>query len=382
MPLSGTLDTMQLSDLLQWVQSTVRSGTLTVTSDMVETVLVFSGGDLVAMHSGGSLQRDVGQELLASGLISEDQLFEAVQATQQGVCLTEVLIDHGIVDDDAITKAHAERALDRVLDLFFQEEGSFHFADEGSTESLLAPPELPKTSHFETPLQTRSVLFEGMRRLDEWNRIRAVFTSDYTVVRALDGQPSRNPAWRLLREVDQPMSCGELCLRLGGSHFEVYQALYRAYQLGLVAPEAAEDEKLRDDGAGPGVMLVQNAQVLLEERQYNEAAELLMMAANVSPDNREVRTLLTEVRKAHLETLYQEIPPHLTPVRTVELDALGELQLNHRELYLVSRLNGRWDVATLVVATPFGELETLRILSKFLHAGIARLESEEPARPA
>ena len=41
MPLSGTFDTMQLTDVIQWLHSTRQSGTLTVSVDLEDTHLVF-----------------------------------------------------------------------------------------------------------------------------------------------------------------------------------------------------------------------------------------------------------------------------------------------------------------------------------------------------
>ncbi|MFH1807851.1 MAG: DUF4388 domain-containing protein [Pseudomonadota bacterium] len=375
MSLSGTLDTMPLCDLLQWLHGSTKSGVLTLTVDMVDTILVFARGDLAALHTGESMQRDLGQDLLGSGVLDEDRLYQAVQETRQGASLVEVLFRKGWIDDRALARIHREHTMSRVLDLFFRDEGSFLFSEQGSSAQLLTPHDLPASSRLEPAVSTRSLLFEGMRRLDEWQRIRTAFPSDMTVVRALDGNSS-NPAWQILRQYGQPMACQELCLRLGSSHFDAYQTLFRAYQLGLVSAEAAPGDHLTEGGNGPQRMLLDSAQVLMAEKQFVEAGELLLMASNVAPDDAQVRSLLREVRARHLEALYQEIPPHWTPVLSVPITALDRYHLNHRETFLASRLSGRWDVATLVVAMPLGELETLRVLSKFLHAGIARLEEK------
>ncbi len=83
--------------------------------------------------------------------------------------------------------------------------------------------------------------------------------------------------------------------------------------------------------------------------------------------------MLSELRATQLASLYQLVPPHRVPELALDTDALADLDLTPRENYLASRLDGRWDVASLVVATPLSELDTLRTLKKFLHAGIARL---------
>jgi hypothetical protein len=84
--------------------------------------------------------------------------------------------------------------------------------------------------------------------------------------------------------------------------------------------------------------------------------------------------MIKQIREAQIAALYQEIAPHKVPVLAVEREKLPEFQLSPREAFFASRLNGKWDVATLVVSTPLGELDTLRTLRKFIHAGIARME--------
>jgi hypothetical protein len=80
---------------------------------------------------------------------------------------------------------------------------------------------------------------------------------------------------------------------------------------------------------------------------------------------------LRVLKNTQLEYLYVQVPPYKVPVLAVSREALKGFGFSPREHYLASRLNGKWDVGTLVVATPLGEMETLRILRKLLHAGVA-----------
>ena len=193
------------------------------------------------------------------------------------------------------------------------------------------------------------------------------------VVQPLEGR-SNNAAWKELREIGAPLSVGELCLRMGGSRYEVYKKLYEAYNLGLVGLDHMPTGSADQAHLGPVAMLMQNARVLLSEQQFDEARTILSTASNLDPDNREIRTMIKQIREAQIAALYQEISPHKVPVLAVEREKLYEFQLSPREAFFASRLNGKWDVATLVVSTPLGELDTLRTLRKFIHAGIARME--------
>ena len=58
-----------------------------------------------------------------------------------------------------------------------------------------------------------------------------------------------------------------------------------------------------------------------------------------------------------------------------EQDAIGADTegFNSQEKYLLARINGRWDIAAVVVAMPIGELETLRALKKLIHVEVVGL---------
>jgi hypothetical protein len=351
MPLSGTFDTMQLCDLMQWVHTSAKSGTLTVSVDLDETFLVFRDGVLIALGSDDPLRLDIGDE--------EHSLVDA-------------LIDLEIVEPSALAQVQVDHAFETVLDLFFHEEGSFHFSAGGSSHRVLPPPDIPQANYLKQPIALHELIFEGMRRLDEWYRIREVFPNSYVVVHALDGE-SDSPVWQELKQIAQPLSVGDLCLRMGGNRFNVYKQLYTVYTLGLLGLDLMPTGKAGQAHLGPVDMLLENVRLLLDEQQFDEARAVLSTAINLDPDNSEARSLLHKMRERQLEHLYLQIPPHRTPELAVPRDDLASFELTPREAFLASRLNGKWDVATLVVVTPLGEMETLRTLQKFIHAGIAKL---------
>jgi len=273
-----------------------------------------------------------------------------------------------------MSRLQAEHLFEMVMDLFFQEQGSFHFSPQDSVPGLLAPPDILEAGFLVQPISTQAILMESMNRVDEWNRIRQVFPNRFVVVHALQGASeaeTSNPVWQELRAVGQPISVGELCLRMGVSRFGAYRQLYEAYELELVGLDLMPTGRAGQKHLGPAQMLIKNAQQLLAEEQFDEAREVLATVANLEPENPEVRKMIGKVRGAHLEQLYQLIPPHRTLMLTIPPEDLAALGFSQREKYLAARLSGKLDVATLVVATPLGEFETLRILRKLLHAGIA-----------
>ena len=374
MPLFGTFDTMPLADLAQWINDSKATGTLTVSVDTEETYVQFEGGYIVAVSTGDPLRLDIGQLLLGRAIISGEQLDEAVSGSRGKDGVVEKLKTGGAVDSDTVDRVRGEQAFEAVLDLFFRDEGSFHFSCEDTGSEILAPHEMSRTARLASPISTRNVVIEAMQRIDDWRRIRDVFPNHFTVVKAV-GEGSDDPVWRALEEEGGPISVGDLCVRIGGSRFKIHKALYDLHAVGLVELDELLGGRSALENLGPADVLVSNARVLMEEDQFDEAREILSTATNLDPENEEARELLRSLRKRHLEYLYSQIPPHKIPILEISSEELARLSLPPREAYLASRLIGKWDVGTLVVATPLGELETLRFLRKFLHAGIAAFTS-------
>ena len=77
MSLTGSLKTMHVGDLLQWCGSNLKTGTLRLMRGPIEKQLFFKGGRLFSSTSN-SPRETLGQFLIRTGKISEEQLFKAL----------------------------------------------------------------------------------------------------------------------------------------------------------------------------------------------------------------------------------------------------------------------------------------------------------------
>src|SRR5262249_49649587 len=117
-----------------------------------------------------------------------------------------------------------------VLGIFLWKEGHFHFHDGGP--SLLGL-NFADTLLLDQPIPIRPLLLEGMRRLDEWQRIVEVFPNDYCQVHALGTDPTL-PTLMELHRGGEPVAMGQLWAR-GGDRYQVYEELFHAWSKGLLA---------------------------------------------------------------------------------------------------------------------------------------------------
>ncbi|MBN2717668.1 MAG: DUF4388 domain-containing protein [Deltaproteobacteria bacterium] len=370
MALFGTFDTMPLTDVIQWILQSLASGRLVVTLDMEETTLIFKDGDLVSI-TGESLRFDLGHYLLRQKKITEDDLQTLMQPRSELGSMKARMVSHGILEYSSLVAYERSYAMELLLDLVFATDGSFHFTP-GENEKLLDEEVEGHTMRLEKPISTKNALLDVMRRMDEWNHIREVFPSNLTVVSAVG--ESDNFFHKALTDIGIPIAIGDLCMRLELGRFVVYEHLYALNRKGLLTIDRISEGHDNHEALGPIRQLIENAEVLLSENQFEEARELLSTILGLEPENSEARKLARKLREEHLKYLYQQIPPHLTPVLTIPRVEFNLMPLSQKELFLGSRLNGKWDVGMLVVSTSLGELDTLRVLRKLIHAGIARLQ--------
>lgn len=365
MPLSGTFSTMPFPDLLQWLGDSRRSGILTVSLEFEERFVRFSDGCVAGVEGDDPRARDLGRVLVELGFFDEARMRRATdRAELTGRPLVRVLLEDGAITTGKLDEALVLYTTRIVLGIFLWREGRFHFNDGGPSMLGLG---FADTLLLQNPIPIRSLLMEGMRRLDEWQRFVEVFPSDYSQVHAL-GDDAAIPILRELLARGEPVALGELWAR-GSDRYRVYEDLFRAYNKGLLAVDAQLPASAQEPDRSPVDVLVANGRVLLEERQYDEAVALLRGALNLDPLRGDVRQLLLHAHEEQLAELYQTIPPYKVPVLRVPRDRLAKYQLAPRERHVADRVNGRWDVAALVVVTPIGELETMRALKKLLHVG-------------
>jgi len=365
MSLSGTFSTMPFAELLQWIGEARRSGTLSVALELEERYLRFEAGRIVAYGSDDPMARDLGRLALRRGLVTEQALLDALAAQREShMPIGDVLVARGAVDAQKLEEVVRQHVEETVVGLFLWPDGRFHFSTEHTHDDWIPPEYL-----LGEPIDVREVLMEGMRRLDEWNRIVKVLPSDDIELHAL-GPAADLPVLEEIAAHPEPPTLGELLAERGDSRFAVCEQLFHAFERGLLAVEQKppRPEKVTARGATTVAHLIKAAEELQAEEQHDAAATLVRTALNLDPFRAEARALLARVREAQLRELYEQLPRD----RVVHLRRAPPSP-SPRERRVLEQVNGRWDVSALALTTGLGELETLRTLRTLVHAGAVEL---------
>ena len=139
MSIQGSLKTMPVPELLMWISTYQKTGTLEVAaSDDIERI-AFDGGFLIYSAST-DLEKTFGHILIARGMLSESQHEQARRIREdQRIALAKVLKELNILPEDEIVRMLRKKAEAEIFQLFGSVEGQFRFMDDELPDLDLLP---------------------------------------------------------------------------------------------------------------------------------------------------------------------------------------------------------------------------------------------------
>jgi len=117
--------------------------------------------------------------------------------------------------------------------------------------------------------------------------------------------------------------------------------------------------------------LLATARIQLREGQAEPAVTTIQNILEKEPKNSEARTLLSVAEDKFIKQLYTApLLPNAVPGILISEAGLTNHQLAPQEAFLLSRMNGEWDVKSILSICPFREVDSLRMLRNLMDRGI------------
>jgi hypothetical protein len=381
MSITGNLKTMQLAELLQWLSQSNKTGTLVIDDGETEKKIYFRGGRVISSASTDPNEH-LGHFLVSHGLIDEEELAKAIEMQERtGMLLGKILLTIGALEEDTLHRLLQRKAQESIYDLFTWAEGDFRFLD-GDT---------PKGTMIPIDLETTALILEGVRRVDEWLRIREHIPSPYAIpvsITELD-DPGLSPSERqILGLVDDNRTVEEICLQTHSSEFHVSKVLLtqiEARRVKVVKPHGGGQQSTlthgdsdSDSEAGAKALL-KAAEAHLRHRRFERALRHLRAAKSLEPDNREVQ----ESSKQGEERIQKELEGEgimleAVPRLSADLEDLTASKITPQEGFMLTRINGSYDIRSIVKISPMPQLEALLVFWRLHKAGHIALEKPKP----
>lgn len=378
--LSGDFSTMPLKDLVVYLGNRRATGSLKVERGDVRKQLELREGHVVSASSNQP-REFFGQFLINMGHLTEDQLEKAFSTqAETRIFLGKILVMTGLVPEATVRGTLSHKFREMILDAFHWEDGDFVFE---------AADTAPEVAGLEVSVDLLDVHREGEFRETAWQAIRAVFPSG-AVRLSVDERklPERKPGSmdeRIVQLIKEGLTIDGIALALHATDFFLYQRLYALYRLDAVKvsdepPESELAVVVEEDGE-PGIIgsetssdeVLQAAQLFLDAGNARDGEALARRAHEMSPSPRTSEFVKAAQAKLLVHLRRELADPPKVPTLQVAAGHLKTLQLSAPERYLLSRIDGRRDVAAIVHVSPLQELDALKFFAGFVDAGLVKL---------
>jgi hypothetical protein len=140
-----------------------------------------------------------------------------------------------------------------------------------------------------------------------------------------------------------------------------------------IAPKKAEAAAFNEDDEV--VSLLTGAQNALRGRDFEKVQRLLRAAQNIDPNNSKVRQAIKGAETVILgELRTQGLIDTKVPRVAKALEEITQMNFSPNEGFILSRINGQWDIGSLMKISPIRETDAMLIFYKLWKDGIIALD--------
>lgn len=255
MGFEGNLSSVGFADILQLLAMGKKTGTLFIEKGDSKKEICFKEGSIIWATSNNDL------ELLENGLLKQNKLQkedlskakEVMELT--GKNLPSTLVFLGLLAKEEIAEMMMKHVENIIYEVFSWDDGDFIFKDK----------ELPDTEQVINALNTMSILMEGTRRIDEWNRIRNTIPRENTIMNVVQNNLNQNEEVRLtpteariLSLIDGQRSIEEIKEKSPFDELETSRAIYGLMMSGLVTTSGIKEStrgKIEERKSATNIMM-------------------------------------------------------------------------------------------------------------------------------
>ncbi|MEW6367597.1 MAG: DUF4388 domain-containing protein [Acidobacteriota bacterium] len=174
--LQGFLSAIRIPDLLSFLCMLKKTGALTVDAAGFVKKIYLDSGEIIFASSSDPME-NLGSFLVRRGKISEQQRAEAWSRVEPGKRQGRILVAMGLLTPNELWSTVQSQVLDIIYSIFPLNDGAFYFDETRD----------PHDEKITLAVSSGNIILEGVRRMDEWPRIRQMLPDDKAI-------PQRCPA--------------------------------------------------------------------------------------------------------------------------------------------------------------------------------------------
>lgn len=323
--LQGNIAAFRLPEVLSFLSTTRKTGTLTLISQGKEAYLFFDDGSLV--HAGSNQEQfRLGSILLRKKRISreERERIDALMLREGG------RFGHFAVQEKILTEAQLRDFLkvqvsEIVYDLFVWDGGTFSFVEETH---------LPQ--HAVTiSIDLGNLIMEGARRIEEWEQCVKLLPDKSAVFRVVASPRDEKitltaDEWKILFLINGQRTLEELCHDSEDDPFQVYRVVYGLLANNLI--EILPHPLQEDDTFAPPTKPVPSS--IVEDATFRQGSPKFSGESTVHEMNDDTSLLVSSEAKLSYSDVVRPVVAQLTIANG---DAQGRVIPLTEPEYLIGR---------------------------------------------
>jgi hypothetical protein len=170
-------------------------------------------------------------------------------------------------------------------------------------------------------------------------------------------------------------SLAEISLELRRSEFETASLVYEMHGRGVVVAGEVRPESQGSDPVGAIQGLLTLAYQRLQEKRYDAALKAYEEVLALDRLNQHAKKgLIAAMEARQRERQLHTIPRDKVPALAVDFATLTKQNLDPQEGFVISRVNGQWDIQSILKLCPMAEDETLLIFARLIDRKLIKLE--------
>jgi hypothetical protein len=362
MSLRGQVSTMALEDVLEWGVRRRVSGTLTCERDGLVRVVALDVG-AVLWASSSAPDEQLGQILLATGGVTEQGLADALGVrSETQVQLGRILLMVGAVTEHVVVTALSAKIRETVSDLLTWTDGTFELDERPAL-----------TGGVSAPINLDVCVTVARRRVGRWAQIRAAIPDDTvsffakrTDAPSIDSPIDGGRVWQLAILGETASRIAASC---GGERFAVLDHLAQLVNQGALGIDRRSGP--RTESASE---LASGARARLRTGDRAAALAMAERARALAPTDPEARAAHAAAERARVAEVARDLlAKHRVPRLRRSPAELAQMDLTEVERRLVHRIDGRWDLLSLIRTSSVRESEALLALARLAERGVVEL---------
>jgi len=232
-PIKGNIKKISLPKILTYLHRNRKTGTLIVTTPVFTKKIYFMKGDAIFASSTYEDDR-LGEMLVKAGKITMKQYDASVELLKKtGKRQGSILLELGYLTPKKLFWGVKYQVKEIIYSLFQLENAEYVFGEV----------ETPLQEAITLKMSMGNLIYEGVKRIDNWTRIREEMPNTETVLK-LSTDPVKlfqdvelsSQDKKMLSMVNGTKTIKRLINRSGMSSFEAIKILYALWSIGIIEP--------------------------------------------------------------------------------------------------------------------------------------------------